>query len=360
MIMQGSGRWREGADTCVYKPAVHCTDVDPTLPQFNPGGKIPDGYVSRIVQKTSPDVKTEDFIKQYFKPLVDKNYISVYARSCTPLYLSTDAIDDSTYVPRDNAGCSHAPRSDPRSQLNLIAPKLSETFAEGHRNTFDAIVLFKELRHAFYTAASLVSSDTGPWIIHTDLHYDNLLKFESKGDPLGDIGYALHDWGRTLIIKNPTDFNSVINDLKLYKSALVLNLFGLTPEHPKYKFAMSNEFKLSVNSGYRSQTDPIFLKAIDDSLIAKNMPELAHHLRKLRIWSVYSLMTLGLHYANETNYAMNEDGTRRYYTEYDKKESAIDPITRVQVFNTINVRDDIKFLIETYPINRCPQITKDL
>ena len=206
---RGAGPWREGADTCVFKPALACKD--------KPGTRPGPEYVSRVTDPTDRALAIETLIKEKFPNLVSKGWVTAFEKSCIPFYTRDDAVRDPSYIEKY---ISHVPKPHPGAcqttivpdnrrapeQVNLISKRVGPAY-------YDFIVptridtAFLLFRNAMSAAVALVP-DEGPWIIHTDLHANNILR------SLTEPSYMLHDWGRSLVIRDPRTPEGVLQGVR--------------------------------------------------------------------------------------------------------------------------------------------------
>lgn len=199
----GRGPWRQGQDTCVFQPVVNCVDGP---------SKYKDGYVSRITDKDDRTFKVENLLKSKFPELVDAGWVTAFVKSCQPKYTPEDRKRDENFVReygKTKGACNEKVRADNRSapkHINLISKKLGETYYN-RPNPTNKVDHFQELRNAISACVELLPDD-GPLIIHTDLHANNILYNEETKN------YALHDWGRTLVIRNPNSKEGFVKDCR--------------------------------------------------------------------------------------------------------------------------------------------------
>lgn len=293
MSLRGGEIWKEGADTCVFKPAVHCEDEVYREPNS----------VSRIVktEQATRDLEVETLIRESFPALVEAGLVTVHTKACAPDYMMKDLTFDSSFQPEYGHGCDKLElhKVDPgvvKSHTNMITPLRGETFYKFMKKNPAFRPAWKSLISGILQAAITMVPDDGPWVIHTDCHMNNILtipKGEAEAPEL-----SLSDWGRALIIKNPKDINSVrqgirewamsIPYLKIPKDAndtrlmlLILRNLGDYPQHPLM---------------YHNLFDLVYSADVAKQQIG---------LSKLRSWLPYVLIT--------NAYAMaNYDGRREF------------------------------------------------
>ncbi len=201
---RGAGPWRQGADTCVFKPALACKD-NPTV---RPGPE----YVSRVTEPMDRAFPIEKLLKKTFSSLVSKGWITAFDKPCKPFYAPEDKVVDPSFYetypdPEKQGACQLKIFADNRyadQQLNLISKRIGPAFRDFITPTpmNTAMSMF---RNAMSAAVALVP-DNGPWVLHTDLHSNNILRSLTEPEP----SYVLHDWGRSLVITVPKQRQSFI------------------------------------------------------------------------------------------------------------------------------------------------------
>jgi hypothetical protein len=218
-MRRGGAKWKQGADTCVFKPAVKCTEGTPSL----------DGMISRIQSDSTANEEkaVEEVLKASFPKLIENGSITVSSHVCTPVFEEGD-LESSEEVAGANIykalrGETTACQSITKSSTdltNFITPERGVPYAD-----LPPPASLKErysyLRPLLLTAISLVP-DTGPWVIHTDCHTRNILVHE--GNP------TIIDWGRALVIRNPdneTETRRIVNDW--FKKPYA----KITPQYPR-------------------------------------------------------------------------------------------------------------------------------
>jgi len=190
----GGRKVASGGDTCIYAPAVAC--------EGEGGVRTPDS-VSRIIPRGlgGHDIAIEVRIARDFPELVRGGYVTVHTKSCTPDFQGED-FDPPAKRWDNKYACTRTvnptARGPDRAYTNLITPKrLGDGFALPPTN--------ENFAGAFAGAIGLVPDD-GPWIIHGDLHLGNVLY---STDVSGNNHTGLSDWGRSFVIENPNDMNSI-------------------------------------------------------------------------------------------------------------------------------------------------------
>ncbi len=273
----GMAQWREGVDTCVFKPAVKCEgDVE------RPSG------ISRIRRRNSArrDIAVETRIRDAFPQLVEKKLVSVYSRACVPEY---EVSDDEYDVPEDRRsdGCSKLGDINPGPEpdhINLVTDKWAGElydylFPDEHTDLDQLMNWRSAIRGASWAAVQMVP-DAGPWIVHTDCHFGNVLYRRITG---GGIKTGLADWGRTLIIENPNDIASVRQGIREW-------VLSLTYLQPRADWT-DNQIRAAISRiGGRPQHPRHILNAVA-LLMAPHTPEVfATSMAKIRGWVLYVLV----------------------------------------------------------------------
>jgi hypothetical protein len=282
-MRRGGLKYRSGADTCVFKPAVKCQDEsDP-----RPG-------VSRIMEddKSEHDIKIETLIRTKFPELVANGSVTVHEHVCTPVFTEGDIKEDDTYEP--NRGCSDIvfAKEDPygsnvftviegprRHLKNLITPERDTTLASFiDKGKVSLETKKKIIRNAIDGAVGLCPDDGRPWVIHTDCHLGNVLVSGSTS--------SLNDWGRCIIVDNPTDFVSILKGIKDLFLEIYKNTSSESVIEKKYQ---TNEdiAKLITYLGDRGQHPKDLINKLSKALKENNLEE----TRKiLRGWTCYVVL----------------------------------------------------------------------
>ena len=211
---RGGAMWRQGADTCVFKPAVKCSDKEEPTP----------GHVSRILNRkdATTDVGVEEALRTNHPDIVRMKLVSVHARSCTPHYTESDT----AAWKGDEGGCTRLGAindATAKNHINLITPEMEGTLdsyfnkkpAPGAKD--ERAIRKSNWRNiilgAISAAIELVPDDK-EWIVHGDCHFGNVLLWRSpeRSWPIS----ALADWGRSMVIKDPNDLASVKAGIRQY------------------------------------------------------------------------------------------------------------------------------------------------
>jgi hypothetical protein len=203
-------RWKQGSDTCVFKPSVGCQDG--AAP-----GNLP-GMISRVVEEGSIDVETESRLKESFPDLAKRGLITVYTQACTPAF-STTNLNWGEMLSHSGACDLKSPHD---TYTNLITTEYTNDYYSFVRGKgLGGIKIGPErglelLRGALCAAVALVP-DNGTWGIHGDLHLGNVLikqDLDSK-DRASQSYTSLADWGRSLTFDS-TSMDSVFTALHKY------------------------------------------------------------------------------------------------------------------------------------------------
>ena len=209
---RAGARWKEGVDTCIFKPAVRC----------GPKEERQAGHVSRILRtdQANYDGAIEQIIEENHPELLRQKVVSVRSHVCHPYYTDTDTAPAQFGV-RPGHGCArlgvilNGPGNTPNeNHVNFITPEMNGTvdslFANPAGN-YTNVKNWREILAGAMDAALELVPDDGPWIIHGDCHLKNVVYWRdpARAWPVS----ALADWGRTLLIEDP-------NDLEVVKAAI--------------------------------------------------------------------------------------------------------------------------------------------
>ncbi len=274
-----------GADTCVVEPYIPCDGFAP-IPRIT--------YVSRLVAPDSVDHLTEAAITQSFPILVRLRLLAVYSFAC---HLNRGDAPARTWDGKDDYGSRGVAAAWQREQTgqnpvhwNLITPKYLGTMYD--LNTFQIAGYqdseatrrrqLEALTTALVPACELVSDATNTWIIHTDLHMNNVgVNF------VGNTMVAcLADFGRVLRIENIKSVQSILQGIDAWaqiaygpapfgqrRSAVdVLNQFadpngsGRYPQHPANVMAPIRDMYVGLTGPRAGEAGPgsqIFRRGIN-------------------------------------------------------------------------------------------------
>ncbi len=278
MSLHGGEIWKEGADTCVFKPAVRCEGETEREPNA----------VSRIVNtsQATRDLEVETLIRESFPTLVEAGLVTVHTRACSPNYDSQDLRFDKNLQIADNHGCDKlidlGGQGVYKKHTNMITPLRGETFYNFMKNNPAFRPAWKTLISGILQAAITLVPDNGPWIIHTDCHMNNILTIP-KGQAEAP-GLSLSDWGRALIIKNPNDINSVRQGIREWAMSI-----------PYLKIPKNADDNLLITFILRNIGDypqhPIIYHNLFDLVYSNDVSEQRIGLSKLRSWLPYVLIT---------------------------------------------------------------------
>lgn len=232
--MKGGVKWKSGADTCVFKPAVKCAGED-----------APRSGISRVTTKEAGayDITVESLIREHFPHLVANNSVTIHDVACVPEFTEEDRGIAEDYGGDEKKGCKQLEPIEvgvKDTLVNLVTQlRASATMNEAITSTeytLSDITKIRMLRPALLAAVDMVP-DSGPWIIHGDCHLNNVLLVEGKA--------SLADWGRTLIIEDPstnqTIRTGILNWIRRFTKtpALTRKLLatfreqaGAYPQHP--------------------------------------------------------------------------------------------------------------------------------
>jgi hypothetical protein len=244
-----------GADTCVYVPPVRCEGEAEREP----------GVVSRILPtaQAARDIAIEAYIRRQFPALVANGSVTVHTKRCVPAFADQDNELPSSLT--NNSGCQRVPYTirgpiyvmnvdgtyplDAKGNKiphfeNLLTPVRSGSFYPRFNRETLAVSLFL-LTDALSAAISLCP-DSGPWVIHADLHFGNILYYTSTDQR---IHTSLNDWGRTVVVNDPNNIESLKTGILEWMPATVYNTdplvvlqtlvrdgFAQRPQHPPILF----------------------------------------------------------------------------------------------------------------------------
>jgi hypothetical protein len=286
MSLRGGEIWKEGADTCVFKPAVRCEGESERTPNA----------VSRIVNtdQATRDLEVETLIREKFPAVVEANLVTVHTKACAPDYDAQDLQFDKKFQPQIDHGCDKlndfGSRGVYKTHTNMITPLRGETFYTFMKKNPAFRPAWKNLISGILQAAITMVPDDGPWVIHTDCHLNNILTIPKGEGEAPEL--SLSDWGRALIIQNPKDIETVRQGIREWANSipylripkdlkddnqlvnLILRNLGDYPQHPAI---YHNIFQLVFSDVPQKQTIG---------------------LSKLRSWLPYVLITEAYAMAN--------------------------------------------------------------
>lgn len=285
-MKRGGKQWKQGADTCVLDPIVACTNEDDKL--LIPADQR-NNYVSRVVDKLSTDKDVESELRTYYPKLFSERMVAVHLLSCAPAYSAED--EKSDINPSDPGGCNTLKPTaysvnKMENHINLITPRF-----DGNLNSYaNALlemnippgssyvsIMLTQLSGALTAAVSLVD-DLGPWIVHGDCHYGNILFTKTKTG----IRTALSDFGRIVFVDNPYD-DALINK-GVADWAEVLDLTSIE--------------RFNYLKGFDQHPEVVLSRL--DVLNPTVTPELTERRRRtLRGWTVYAILNLMYAYPNQ-------------------------------------------------------------
>jgi hypothetical protein len=152
----------------------------------------------------------------------------------------------------------------------MISERAGDAFAD-FKSGVPIREAFLMFQNAMSAAVELVP-DAGPWIIHTDLHGNNILQ-SSKNT--ASVKFMLHDWGRSLVIADPTTPQGITSGIQEFINAV----------YPPQKWK-------GIPTGWQMPPELVKaaeeLKSLKDAINAKNAgisPE--SNVARLRVWTIY-------------------------------------------------------------------------
>lgn len=203
MSVRGGRLWKEGSDTCVFKPAVRCEGDTERTPNA----------VSRVanVGESSRDVYVEERIRAAFPELVDAGLVTVHTKSCSPNYDADDLKFDKSFQMGDGLGCEKLKNlvkpGVNKAHTNMVTPLRGESLYNFLHKNPAFKPSWRYIVSGIIQAAITMVPDNGPWILHTDCHLNNVLTIPKGEFEAPELSLA--DWGRTIVIDNPNDITSI-------------------------------------------------------------------------------------------------------------------------------------------------------
>lgn len=197
--IKGGERWKQGADGCIFKPSVACQgDTTPNPPNT----------VSKIMKKDSVEERVQEFLQTHFPNVVAGKGVSIALKRCRPQYKPQNENMSKTIEK------SGDPKIPPCFRLKFLRPEdytnfVLEEYDDDLKNAASAVDIIKYLRNALNAAVALVPDD-GPWVLGYDFHPGNIF-LKKQGT---EIISSLADWGRTIIIENPKNSQSIQAGIK--------------------------------------------------------------------------------------------------------------------------------------------------
>jgi hypothetical protein len=205
MVRQKGGlKWKQGADGCIFKPSVLCKGAT---------HENPPNTISKVVPKGSIDEYVESVISSRFRNVVDGKGVLIASQRCTPEFSFVNDWESKTIqAAKKNTPCKTIDTKHPDLYTNFVIERYDTDFFSAVNPPaigtappvqLDLLSTLKLLRRSLNAAVALVPDD-GPWVIGLDFHIGNIL-VKLDAEPFS----SLADWGRTLIIQDPNDLNSI-------------------------------------------------------------------------------------------------------------------------------------------------------
>jgi hypothetical protein len=91
--------------------------------------------------------------------------------------------------------------------VNMITPIRGDTLYNFLRKNPAFKPTWRYLISGIVQAAITMVPDSGPWVVHTDCHLNNILTIPKGEGEAPDLSLA--DWGRTIVVENPNDIASI-------------------------------------------------------------------------------------------------------------------------------------------------------
>lgn len=271
--MRGGVILGQGEDTCVISPATTC-----------PGVPLDPKQLSRLVDPNSGDAITEQIILRSFPKLVHEGFVSSSVAQCN--ISSSQLTADDLSGPVTQNGCISAMQrqANNRGHVNLITNRYDGTAAKLMFSGTD--IQKRELISSTAIIATYLVQDNGPWIIETDLHYNNIgyvnrLLCNGKYAIMGCIA----DWGRALYIINPNDFNEVRIGIERWCLGMIQKGLGNTTEEVLNLYADNKSFDFPQHRN-------LHMKIIRDGYREKSTSEQQTAcVNALRGWMMHSVLS---------------------------------------------------------------------
>jgi hypothetical protein len=225
--MKAGAKWKEGADTCVFKPAVRCegeSDVRPGL------SRVQSGDIA------TEERRVEEVLRTNFKELIEIGSVTISEHICKPAFTPEDEkLGEDIQVNRNQGRRGPCDLDTTAELTNFITPERGIPYAELVPKPVTPIEKYRLIRPVLEAAIMLVP-DAGPWVIHTDLHTRNILVEDGKT--------TLIDWGRSIVITNPKDKATVQTAVNEWKAR------GLKPapeiDYPAIRTALNSNVQTAL------------------------------------------------------------------------------------------------------------------
>lgn len=281
-----------GADTCVIQPIVACTDRS-HQPYVN------GPYVSRIVPEGSTDAIIEITLQENFQGLVNSGRLAVGQNFCTPQFVAGDLQIPANLATRNLNACRALRAGNANNYMNIITLEFNRSslnnYAQQNRGNISFRDALRILKGAMNAAVGLVP-DNGPWAIHVDCHYGNILLRQPTN--LSPIESAIGDWGRFIYISHPSNYESVMGSftefMKLMKAkglvrnnTTIENFFsrfnernGGYPQHPSVILNICQQYIRHM----------LAWRGRNPSDLANILFPGSSYLKALRGWTAYAIL----------------------------------------------------------------------
>ena len=175
----------QGADTCVYDPAVQC--IPGTLSDRVPQGN----YVSRLILLADEEITNQEDVKSALRQIQRRNpeehveqYFNLSVASCLPQLAESDLRN------RNGRHCTASMQNldsvtKGNRYMNLITPK------QGADMNRLPIAFIREHVPKLLRAIAFLNSEG---VVHADAHPGNIAEMGGR--------LVLHDWGRATVGRN--------------------------------------------------------------------------------------------------------------------------------------------------------------
>ncbi len=226
-VNEGAYLWRQGADTCVLSRAVGCSDDD-SIKRENLNG-----YISRIVPKTSGDAETERKLSSWYPDLLNQGILAVSKYQCTPSFLDQNLANPKGYT---EGPCKRFTKANAPKLANLITKEYTMSLKDYRIQDLSFLEKIDLVRGAINAVVGMVLDENIHWVIHADIHRGNILYDENTKQT------ALADFGRVIVVEDIRDPMSIYAGLNKYLDALKiiynkqdLTFWDLYKEEEKYE-----------------------------------------------------------------------------------------------------------------------------
>ncbi len=303
MVRQKGGlKWKQGADGCIFKPSVLCKGAT---------HENPPNTISKVVPKGSIDEYVESVISSRFRNVVEGKGVLIASQRCTPDFSPVnDWQSEPIEVAKKNTPCKTIDTNHPDLYTNFVIERYDTDFFSAVNPPaigtappvqLDLLSTLKLLRRALNAAVALVPDD-GPWVIGLDFHIGNIL-VELDAEPFS----SLADWGRTLIIENPNDLNSIRAGLRNAAEMFMdANLMPKPPDPIPAPYKKLDYIRFTYYAGGPTHNYPQFGiegRTAMDTILHRQQPQLTLvdflvEIPLVRVNSIYGILRSAKKYSS--------------------------------------------------------------